>query len=319
MIRSNSVTSNNSDKNIQFINHQGGYDPKIFTTSINSDFMCPLCNFIVRKPKECVVCGNIFCDICIKNWAEKHFENQNQNIITECPLKCKSTSNFKESILKPIGKVIKNILIQFEVKCPNQNCGSFMSLEKYEDHEYYCFLPKCNNYLCGKGSEKQVFYKSDLSEEEKKFCTDLCKFSFVYQQSLLKKSKDEMCLWFNNFVKGTLNENLHKDCQKRISNLKSMIKAVSGNTMIQINDSEYSSGITSFTWDNVKKGQGIQVYNNGESLLLNETCYAFRTIVSNTPFNSGVHYWEIIADRRTENELKIGITKNIMINFDTVS
>jgi hypothetical protein len=33
---------------------------------------------------------------------------------------------------------------------------------------------------------------------------------------------------------------------------------------------------------------------------------------------NGVHYWEIIADRRTENELKIGITKNINFNYDTV-
>jgi hypothetical protein len=32
-----------------------------------------------------------------------------------------------------------------------------------------------------------------------------------------------------------------------------------------------------------------------------------------------VHYWEIIADRRTENELKIGITKNINFNYDTVN
>jgi hypothetical protein len=58
---------------------------------------------------------------------------------------------------------------------------------------------------------------------------------------------------------------------------------------------------------------------------LNETCYAFRSIVSNQvryyvikPFLSGVHYWEMIADRRTENELKIGITKNINFNYDTV-
>jgi hypothetical protein len=32
----------------------------------------------------------------------------------------------------------------------------------------------------------------------------------------------------------------------------------------------------------------------------------------------GVHYWEIIGDRRTKNELKIGITKNINFNYETV-
>lgn len=33
---------------------------------------------------------------------------------------------------------------------------------------------------------------------------------------------------------------------------------------------------------------------------------------------SGIHYFEIIADRRTENELKIGITKSTNFNYDTV-
>lgn len=78
------------------------------------------------------------------------------------------------------------------------------------------------------------------------------------------------------------------------------------------------AGIAHFKWDQYKKGIGIQIFNNSESLFLNETCYAFRSIVANQPFLNGVHYWEIIADRRTENELKIGITKNINFNYDTV-
>ena len=58
--------------------------------------------------------------------------------------------------MKPAGKVIKNILYLFEVKCPNEACGQIMTLEKYESHEYYCFLPKCENKLCGIGTEKQI-------------------------------------------------------------------------------------------------------------------------------------------------------------------
>ena len=127
----------------------------------------------------------------------------------------------------------------------------------------------------------------------------------------------EFSVWFHHFLKNNINEIVHRDCDKRINNLKSMVKAVSGKSSIVINDNEYCSGITSFKWDPLRKGQAIQINNNGDGLLLNETCYAFRTVVGNTPFSSGVHYWEIIADRRTENELKVGVTKNINLNYDT--
>ena len=71
-------------------------------------------------------------------------------------MRCKKSSDLKENIMKPIGKVIKNILHQLEVKCPNIDCLQLMNLDKYEEHEYYCHLPKCQNSMCGKGSEKLI-------------------------------------------------------------------------------------------------------------------------------------------------------------------
>lgn len=119
-------------------------------------------------------------------------------------------------------------------------------------------------------------------------CSENCQHSFIFQKLVYKLSKEELGNWFNNFVKNSFNESLHKDCEKRIANLKNMVRAVSGNNLMSINDLEYSrkkfikvAGITYFKWDTFKKGQGIQIYNNGESLILNETCYAFRSIVSN--------------------------------------
>ena len=43
----------------------------------------------------------------------------------------------------------------------------------------------------------------------------------------------------------------------------------------------------------------------------------FRTSIANQTFNEGCHYWEIVADARTENELKIGVTKNRNIDLKT--
>ncbi len=52
----------------------------------------------------------------------------------------------------------------------------------------------------------------------------------------------------------------------------------------------------------------------GNKVLLAEEVYVFRTVVSSTGFSAGIHYWEISPDLSTENEMKIGVTKNK--NFD---
>jgi E3 ubiquitin-protein ligase NRDP1 len=41
---------------------------------------------------------------------------------------------------------------------------------------------------------------------------------------------------------------------------------------------------------------------------LYENNYLFRSIVANQPFMEGKHYWEIVADSRTEHEYKIGVS-----------
>ena len=52
----------------------------------------------------------------------------------------------------------------------------------------------------------------------------------------------------------------------------------------------------------------------------------FRTAIGNTvilnllnsqPFHGGVIYWEVIADDRTENELKIGLTTKKDFNYNS--
>ena len=41
---------------------------------------------------------------------------------------------------------------------------------------------------------------------------------------------------------------------------------------------------------------------------LYEQNYLFRTIIASQPFLSGSHYWEVIADARTDHALKIGVS-----------
>jgi hypothetical protein len=39
-----------------------------------------------------------------------------------------------------------------------------------------------------------------------------------------------------------------------------------------------------------------------------EEDYVFRNFFGTVGFNEGIHYWEIIADARTEHELKVGVS-----------
>lgn len=47
---------------------------------------------------------------------------------------------------------------------------------------------------------------------------------------------------------------------------------------------------------------------DNRGIYLKEDDYVFRTAFGNIPFTAGVHYWEIIADARSEHELKIGLS-----------
>ena len=70
----------------------------------------------------------------------------------------------------------------------------------------------------------------------------------------------------------------------------------------------YPENSRDFTWDPLASSKEIILSADYRHAFLYETNYYFRTITSNRPFFEGIHYWEIVADARTEHELKIGVT-----------
>jgi len=70
--------------------------------------------------------------------------------------------------------------------------------------------------------------------------------------------------------------------------------------------------ITSFVWEvSDPRYVGIlSVSSDQRSIYLKEDDYFFRTFFGDVTFNEGIHYWEIVADARTEHELKIGVSKS---------
>ena len=79
-------------------------------------------------------------------------------------MRCKKQSK-GESIMRPISRVIRNIINALEVKCPNEDCAKVMTFEEYEKHESICHLPKCQNEKCKQVLKNIVIYK-DKDEKE---------------------------------------------------------------------------------------------------------------------------------------------------------
>ena len=66
--------------------------------------------------------------------------------------------------------------------------------------------------------------------------------------------------------------------------------------------------LTMFTWDSELLPKEIKLSQDKRSFYLKEDDYVFRTAYGSSPFMEGIHYWEIIADSRSEHELKIGVS-----------
>ncbi len=71
---------------------------------------------------------------------------------------------------------------------------------------------------------------------------------------------------------------------------------------------EFLGEFMEFAWDPENSSRDVQFSADFRHLFLCESNYYFRTVVGNRPFSDGVHYWEIVADSRTEHELKVGVT-----------
>lgn len=70
-------------------------------------------------------------------------------------------------------------------------------------------------------------------------------------------------------------------------------------------------------WNQSNCGQGLKFEHGGQSVMLKEAAYVFRTAIGSTGFSSGQHYWEIVPDPRTENELKIGVCTTLAFDYNT--
>lgn len=172
------------------------------------------------------------------------------------------TSQIKAIQSKALKKVYENL----EIKCINPKCNKICRLGDLDAHEAICLKVKCWNFeVCGK-VENEGF------QGKKPCCSETC---------------CELEKLVSNF--GNV-----KEMYKIISNLKPAQSSMSPSV-------SSSGGFQSLTWNSQKFGTGIVISESNTHVFLKEQAYVFRSVVSNVGFSSGINYWEIIADARTEN------------------
>jgi len=250
-----------------------GFDKSRFPKLSDESFDCVICSEVVRTPKECTGCGSLFCTPCINSWMAKK---------KECPNRC----NPSESI-KPIGKALMKMYNDLDIQCAHfEKCKQIVKLCDLEKHEKTCQLPKCQNYeLC-----ENFLRKEDI----KKTCSSECELIFK-----LKSAKGDMKIMYKE-LKDFLAPYNQDQSPKRLNHSDSLNE--SSITPV------FMGGNLEWKWDSRFKATNVAFTKNDTHVYLKEAPYIFKSVIGNQPFNGGVHYWEIHADARTENELKIGVT-----------
>jgi E3 ubiquitin-protein ligase NRDP1 len=263
-----------------------GFDKSRFTklAEDNFDYDCVICSEVVRGPTECTGCGGLFCSSCIKSWLTKK---------KECPNRC--TTNIDS--IKPVGKALLRMYNELDIKCQYYDkCNQTVKLIDLDKHEKVCQLPKCNNFeLCGN-------LLINESAKANGNCAPEC--------SLITKLKGA------NGDFGLM----HKELKDFLAPYIIEPKVIKPSVKMDEDSIFPTSGgkdVISFKWDSKHCGNNIALTENSCNAWLKENSYIFKTVLGDQAFYNGVHYWEIHADPRTENELKIGIA--LKKDFDSNS
>jgi E3 ubiquitin-protein ligase NRDP1 len=264
-----------------------GYDKDRFPDYKGESFDCGICLNVAYQPKECTKCGSVYCGPHIDDWITKK---------NECPMGCPDAKNNIRSIGGALAKYYRNL----DIQCRYSNCKKVVKLSDLPAHEMNCQLPKCCNFeQCGNTIK--------LEFKDKGVCDMAC--------YLLKKIKESKNNYDQMLVEIKQCLSTSAAASPRSNNGGGSFFGTMNNSNLLCNAN--ALGVTQFKWDTAKCGTGIEIGPDGQAVFLKESAYVFRTVISNNPFMAGCHYWEIVADSRTENELKIGVTTKIDINLNT--
>ncbi|CAD8085107.1 unnamed protein product [Paramecium primaurelia] len=265
-----------------------GYDISRFQPQPQQHLMCLVCNKVVKDPLECNFCGQMYCNDCVATKPPCKSK--------DCCYPPNSSENIPQyvKIQGAMLKVYKNL----QLYCLNPECKKLCSIIDIEQHQNQCIRVKCLNH------DNCKEYLSTEENKQTSFCSLLCELTVqLFENASDHKKQYEIIKKFQPKLSGSQSGSIN------LSNNKSI-------QIIQIQPSMNIEGGLNFKWDKNKCGSGILLTSGDTCVFLKESSYIFRTVLGDQGFENGVHYWEIEADSRTENELKIGVCQGNNINLN---
>ena len=118
-----------------------GYDEERFASTVNRNFLCPICFNVLKDPVLCPRNQHCYCRGCIT----KHLENSHR-----CPT-CADELTV-EALTEP-NQMVKDYLNELNIRCiyNSRGCKEIVQLQHLDQHEATCgFTPAvCINQGCG--------------------------------------------------------------------------------------------------------------------------------------------------------------------------
>lgn len=245
---------------------------------------------------ECTKCGSMFCKACIDEWLRYK---------KECPNRCKMN---QDAVIRPASRIVTKLINKCDIRCVF--CDEVFKVEHIDEHERNCKTPKCSNPLCRKALDTAKG-KIRVPNSILFSCSEACKLVSMFNIEVLNAPKETSLQIFSKFIKSNKFE---QDSQGLSQHNSEEIKDSSASGVAALVPNPIDSTgqlqtLTEFTWDPDSIHPSIQIFPDKKIALLNETEYNYRNIFGSIGFTSGINYWEIVIDSRTQNELKIGVSK----------
>ena len=134
-----------------------GYDEERFASTVNRNFLCPICFNVLKDPVLCPRNQHCYCRGCIT----KHLENSQR-----CPT-CADELTV-EALTEP-NQMVKDYLNELNIRCVynSRGCKEIVQLQHLDQHEATCgFTPAvCINQGCG-----ATINQRDLTHHESEVC-----------------------------------------------------------------------------------------------------------------------------------------------------